>query len=100
MEMAGPAITHRTAQHRGPGHMHLARFRHDGLVQRMPLVAVALSDKNPKQTGVLRDLHFQTPLTDSTPGRPYSRAIPRSGTAIRKPRRWPAPKPIRRPLSG
>ena len=59
VEHARVSEAERSAQHCGPGEMHLARFQHDGLVERLVIGLVILADKDAQQHGVTGKLHRQ-----------------------------------------
>ena len=59
VEHARVSEAERSAQHGGPGEMHLARFQHDRLVERLVVGLVVLADKDAQQHGVTGKLHRQ-----------------------------------------
>src|SRR6478609_7259864 len=53
------AEAHRSAQDSGAGKMHLARFEHDRLVERLVVSLVILADEDAQENGVAGERHGQ-----------------------------------------
>src|SRR5262245_33720223 len=60
--MARIAEAHRAAQHCRASEMHLARFEHDRLVERLMARLVVLANENAEQHGIAGERHGQIHL--------------------------------------